>query len=338
MEKSKEKDNSVNNGNKNFHFIGIILFLFIGLAVYYTYSINHPAKTDNTQTYNILDAKFSEVNELLYEKKNYAQAYAMLNNEQYSNIKDEKAVVQILLKKAEVCMYMDKKEKAEEFINAALKYNLGNSDKVYSYIILSDIYCEQGRQKEALELIQEIREIEPNIDSLVFKGKFDFYLSEATIYSDKGDYEKAIIASARALELDDTNNELMADYAFALFRNKQIKKAREVANIWLKRQDLNKKNENSRMEVELTEELSKIYLILGEYDKAIACARKTQTMDKCSSTASMEAALIYYYWGKDNEAKTEFKKVIKYWDGRWDKAMAINLLKEIENKEKTKKK
>jgi len=115
-------------------------------------------------------------------------------------------------------------EKAVNYLNNALNYELNNALKVQVYSSLGDAYQSLKKFKESVASYEKALALEP--DNVYALNNYAYYLS----LRDEN-LEKAERMSYRSNQLEKDNSSFLDTYAWILFRQKKYKEAKE----WIER-------------------------------------------------------------------------------------------------------
>jgi tetratricopeptide (TPR) repeat protein len=121
-------------------------------------------------------------------------------------------------------------EKAVNYLNAALNYELNNALKVQVYSSLGDAYQSLKKFKESVAAYEKALALEP--DNVYALNNYAYYLS----LRDEN-LEKAERMSYRSNQLEKDNSSFLDTYAWILFRQKKYKEAKDWIEKALKASD-----------------------------------------------------------------------------------------------------
>ncbi|KHJ39152.1 tetratricopeptide repeat protein [Pedobacter glucosidilyticus] len=121
-------------------------------------------------------------------------------------------------------------EKAVNYLNAALNYELNNALKVQVYSSLGDTYQSLKKFKESVAAYEKALALEP--DNVYALNNYAYYLS----LRDEN-LEKAERMSYRSNQLEKDNSSFLDTYAWILFRQKKYKEAKDWIEKALKASD-----------------------------------------------------------------------------------------------------
>jgi tetratricopeptide (TPR) repeat protein len=125
---------------------------------------------------------------------------------------------------------LNQSEKAVNYLNAALNYELNNPLKVQVYSSLGDAYQSLKKFKESVVAYEQALALEP--DNVYALNNYAYYLS----LRDEN-LEKAERMSYRSNQLEKDNSSFLDTYAWILFRQKKYKEAKDWIEKALKASD-----------------------------------------------------------------------------------------------------
>lgn len=320
---------------RRLEFIVILAFLLFLGTCYSGVSITDPVEllANNVENVNYQEY-IKKVDQLLYTENNYEEALKLINDRlEKAAASDEVKAANVLFRKAEIYLHFEKQDLAEKTLKQALTLKMNPDQRIYTYSLLAGICSRDSRKEEAISYIWEadkiLMKMEPKES---FFGSFEFHFQKGTLLLDMGKFKEAAVIFKQALKMQPQNTQLMIELAFCLFRSDQAAEAREVAARWLeansKTDDL--QDRSARDEMDYAEDMARYYLIMGEYEKALVIVEKTKVGSDAGCNMDPERALIYYYWGRNDEAEVVLNRMInnKHSDN-WEKAIAGSMLANI---------
>lgn len=320
---------------KKLEFITILVFVLAICIQYQGAFIPPPLEPlpndDNTPNYSRL---LKQTDQLLYTENKYKEALELINNGLgKANAFNDIKTANILFRKAEIYVRLEKPEEAITTLNKALSLKINPDQRIYTYSNLAGIYSRDNRKKEALVYIREAdKTIAKSKLPDNFFGSFEFHYHKATLMLDMGNFKEAADNFKEALKIQPENDQIMIELAFCLFRSEQLMDAREVAAKWLSSENDSEDSQNisDRAEMDSAEDMARYYLIMGDYDKAMKIVNNAHMGSDAGCNMDPERALIYYYAGKYFEAETALVRIVnnKHSDD-WEIKIAETMLRDI---------
>ena len=320
---------------KKLEYIAILVFILTICIQYQGAFISPPKDSPALDTNNLTYSKLlKNIDQLLYSENKYEEALALINEslEKTRSFNDIKTA-NILFRKSEIFVRMEKPEEAITTLHQALLLKMNPDQRIYTYSNLAGICSHDSRKIEALAYIKEADKIisKSNLPDNFF-GSFEFHYHKGTLMLDMGNYKEAVKNFKEALKIQPENDQIMIELAFCLFRNEQVAEAREVASQWLsfKNMKVDSLEKSDRAEMDSAEDMARYYMILGDYDKALAIVNEVKVDSDAGCNMDPELANIYYYSGDYYKAETVLLRMInnKHSDS-WEINISKKLLRDI---------
>ncbi|WP_244409510.1 tetratricopeptide repeat protein [Methanocaldococcus jannaschii] len=199
---------------------------------------------------------------------------------------------ELLCKKGYALLKLYKRDLAIKYFEKASEKDRNNYKALFglgkSYYLMSD-------NKNSIKYFEKVLELNPNdVEALEYLG--ELYYEE--------DCEKAINYFKKALELKPDDIDLILKVAFTYFKLKKYKHALKYFEKALKL------NPNVFELEQIYESMGRIYIYLGEDEKAIECFEKLKEINLYHYEIYEIIALTYEEVGNIEKAKEFYKKLV----------------------------
>jgi len=228
---------------------------------------------------------------------------------------------EIFVERGTVYRQMGLYEKAEKDLKKALV--LRNS--AAAHCELAQVYMDMDRQDAALKHLNDAISIDPEFRRDPYfadpTNSINGYLSRGLIYSDRGEYARAVADFEKALKVKPSDKKTYIEMALAKSYTGRKIEAKTDAEKWLL-QDPKGKHPVSAEDYIYT---GSAYVIAGDIKKGIECLNKSIEMDDTAG-ARLERGRAFLEKGDYGKAKTDLEKVISGDSEDREKALARSLL------------
>lgn len=229
---------------------------------------------------------------------------------------------EIFVERGTVYRQMGLYEKAEKDLKKALV--LRNS--AAAHCELAQVYMDMDRQDAALKHLNDAISIDPEFSRDPYfadqTNSINGYLSRGLIYSDRGEYARAVADFEKALKVKPSDKKTYIEMALAKSYIGRKTEAKTDAERWLL-QDPKGKNPVSAEDYIYT---GSAFVLAGDINKGIECLNRSIEMEDTAG-ARLERGRAFMEKGDFGKAKTDLEKVISGDSEDREKALARSLLK-----------
>jgi tetratricopeptide (TPR) repeat protein len=239
----------------------------------------------------------------------------------------EDRIDEIFVERGTVYRQIEMYDKAERDLKKALV--LRNSSAAHCE--LAQVYMDMDHPDKALFHLNEAIRIDPEFTRDPYfadpTNSINGYLSRGLIYSDKGEYAKAVADFEKALKVKPSDKRTYIEMAFAKYQSGKKTEAKFYAGRWL-RQDPKAQNPVSAEDLMYT---GSAFVLSGDVNKGLIYLNKSIGMDD-NSLARLERGKALMEKGDFSKAKADFEKVISGESEQKEKTQAKLFLEKIKNK------